>query len=122
LTTTERVALEHLARAFSERIDRAIRAKLLLAVTDGASFTAADHPVGRRNGDTVARLVAHFNRERLAVVTPRYGDGPPVQYCAAQRARILASSSACPTASRAGFPQCLERSAGYAKPGGGVPR
>jgi transposase len=89
LTAAERVALEHLARATSERADRVTRAKLLLAVADGASFTAAAHTAGRRNGDAVARLVARFNREGLAAVTPRYGGGPPVQYGAAERARIL---------------------------------
>jgi hypothetical protein len=59
-------------------------------VAAGASFTAAAHTVGRRNGDAVARLVACFSREGLAAVTPRYGGGPPVQYGAAERARILA--------------------------------
>ena len=90
LTAAERAALDHLARASSERADRVTRAKLLLAVADGASFTAAAHLVGRRNGDAVARLVARFNREGLAAVTPRYGGGPPVQYGTAERARILA--------------------------------
>jgi transposase len=90
LTVAERTALAHLARAASARADRVIRAKLLLTVADGASFTAAAHTVGRRNGDAVARLVARFNREGLAAVTPRYGGGPPVQYGAADRARILA--------------------------------
>ncbi len=90
LTAAERAGLEHLARASSERADRVTRAKLLLAVADGASFTVAAQTVGRRNGDAVARLVARFNREGLAAVTPRYGGGPPVQYAAAERARILA--------------------------------
>jgi transposase len=90
LTVAERTALEQLARATSERVDRATRAKQLLAVADGASFTAAAHTVGRRRGDAVARLVARFNREGLAAVTPRHGGGPPIQYGAAERARILA--------------------------------
>jgi transposase len=89
-TAAERAELEHLAHASSERADRVTRAKLLLAVAVGASFTAAAHTVGRRNGDAVARLVVRFNREGLAAVTPRSGGGPPVQYGAAERARILA--------------------------------
>jgi transposase len=89
LTATERADLEQLARATSERADRVTRAKLLLAVADGACFTAAAHTVGRRNGDAVARLVARFNREGLAALTPRFGGGPPVEYGAAERARIL---------------------------------
>ena len=90
LTAAERAGLEQFARASSERADRVTRAKLLLAVADGAAFTAAAHLVGRRNGDAVARLVARFHREGLAAVTPRYGGGPPVAYGAAARARILA--------------------------------
>ena len=89
-TAAERSALEQLARASSERADRVTRARLLLAVAAGASFTAAAHAVGRRNGDAVARLVARFNREGLPAVPPRSGGGPPVQYGAAERARILA--------------------------------
>jgi hypothetical protein len=85
-TAAERAGLDHLARVSSERADRVTRAKLLLAVADGASFTAAAHMVGRRNGDAVARLVARFNREGLAAVTPRSGGGPPIQYGPTERA------------------------------------
>lgn len=90
LTAAERETLEQLARATSERADRVTRARLLLAVADGASFTAAAQSVGRRHRNAVARLVTRFNREGLAAVTPRYGGGPPRQYGAAERARILA--------------------------------
>ncbi len=90
LTVAERAALEQLARATSERADRVTRAKLLLAVADGASFTAAAQRMGRRHRNAVAELVTRFNREGLAAVTPRSGGGPPVQYGAAERARIVA--------------------------------
>jgi transposase len=89
-TAAERASLEQLARATSERADRVTRAKLLLAVADGASFTAAAQRVGRRHRNAVAQLVTRFNREGLAAVTPRSGGGPPLQYGAAERARILA--------------------------------
>jgi winged helix-turn helix protein len=89
LTAAERTALEHLSRASSERADRVTRAKLLLAVADGASFTAAAQAVGRRSGDAVAHLVSRFNAEGLAAVMPRHGGGPPVQYGSAERERIL---------------------------------
>src|SRR5215212_159405 len=65
LTDAERADLERVARATSERADRVIRAKQLLAVARGASFTAAAHLVGRRNGEAVARLVARFNWDGL---------------------------------------------------------
>jgi transposase len=90
LTAAERATLEQLARATSQRADRVTRARLLLAVADGASFTAAAQRVGRRHRNAVAHLVTRFNREGLAAVTPRYGGGPPLQYGAAERARILA--------------------------------
>lgn len=89
LTATERTTLEQLRRASSERADRVARATMLLAVADGASFTAAAQHAGRRSGDAVAKLVARFNTEGLAAVTPRHGGGPPVQYGSAERERIL---------------------------------
>ncbi|HEY7063141.1 MAG TPA: helix-turn-helix domain-containing protein [Chloroflexota bacterium] len=90
LTGAERAPLEQIARATSERAARVTRAKLLLAVADGASFTAAAQRVGRRHRNAVAQLVSRFNREGLAAVTPRHGGGPPIQYGAAERARLLA--------------------------------
>jgi transposase len=89
LTAAERATLEHIARATSERAARVTRAKLLLAVADGASFTAAAQRVGRRHRNAVAELVSRFNQAGLAAVTPRYGGGPPRQYGPAERARIL---------------------------------
>jgi transposase len=65
------------------------RAKALLAVADGASYTAAATAAGRRSGDGVAQLVARFNQVGLAALDRRYGGGPPVQYGPAARERIL---------------------------------
>ena len=90
LTEAERRDLVGVARATSERADRVLRARVLLAVAEGASFTAAAQRVGRRHGELVARLVARFNAEGLAALTPRHGGGPPRQYDAPARARILA--------------------------------
>jgi hypothetical protein len=89
LTAAERSALETLARAGSERADQVARAKALLAVADGARFTAAARAAGRQSGDAVAHVVARFNRVGLAAVTPGHGGGPPVQYGPAERERIL---------------------------------
>ena len=71
LTPAERASLEQTARATSERADRVTRAKLLLAVADGASFTAAAPRVGRRHRNAVAALVTRVNRAGLAAGTPR---------------------------------------------------
>src|SRR5919202_1435545 len=89
LTAEERSALEQLARAGSERAERVARAKALLAVAAGAPFTTAARVAGRRSGVAVGHLVARFNPEGLAAVDPRHGGGPPVQYRAAERERIL---------------------------------
>ena len=89
LTPAEQAALDQVARASSERADRVARAKALLAVAAGQSFTAAAQTAGRRSGDAVAHLVARFNAAGLAALAPRHGGGPPVVYGGAARARIL---------------------------------
>jgi len=90
LTEGERAALEQLSRASSEPASHVARAKLVLAVAAGQSYTAAARGVGRRSGDAVAQLVARFNREGLAAIAPRHGGGAAVTYGEAERARILA--------------------------------
>ena len=89
LTAAERTEVERVARAGSEEATRVARAKALVAVADGASFTAAAHAAGRRAGDAVAHLIDRFNDEGVAALEPRHGGGPPVRYGAAERARIL---------------------------------
>jgi hypothetical protein len=90
LTEEERGALEQLSRAHSEPASHVIRAQLILAVAAGRSYTAAARGVGRRSGDAVAQLVARFNTEGLAAITPRHGGGAIATYGEAERARILA--------------------------------
>jgi hypothetical protein len=89
LTAGERAELEQIVRAGSERADRVARAKALLAVADGATFTAAATSVGRNAGDAVSHLVARFNREGVAAVTPRWGGGAQSQYGRLEQERIL---------------------------------
>ena len=90
LTASERAELEQIARSGSERADRVARAKAILTVADGATFTAAARAVGRKAGDAVSHLVARFNRDGVAAVSPRWGGGPPVRYGNQERERILA--------------------------------
>jgi transposase len=90
VTTEEREVLERLSRAQSEPASHVARAKALLAVADGQSFTAAARAAGRRSGDAVSELVSRFNREGLAAIEPRHGGGPAVVYGVAERQRILA--------------------------------
>lgn len=89
VTAEERAGLEQIVRAGGERADCVARAKALLAVAAGATFVAAARAAGRRSGDAVAQLVARFNTEGLAAVTPRHGGGVRPQYQAAEQERIL---------------------------------
>jgi transposase len=90
LTDEERSVLAQISRAQSEPASHVARAKELLAVADGASYTAAAQAVGRRSGDAISELVCRFNREGLAAIEPQHGGGPPIVYEVAERQRILA--------------------------------
>jgi transposase len=90
LTDEERLELGCVQRGRSERAERVARASALLAVADGASYTAAAQRAGRRSGDAVAQLVARFNAHGLAALDSRHGGGPARQYGATEQDRILA--------------------------------
>ena len=102
LTAAERSALERVSRAGSERADRVARAKALLAVAAGTSFTAAARAAGRRAGDAVARLVARFNATGVDALEPDHGGGPPTRYGAEERERILREFRRAPDRERDG--------------------
>lgn len=90
LTEEERRWLEKIRRSQAEPAAHVARAKALLAVADGASYTEAAQAAGRKSGDTVSRWVSRFNREGPAAVEPRHAGGPQPIYTAAERERILA--------------------------------
>ena len=90
LTAEEQAALEALSRATSAPTSHGARARALLAVAGGQSYTAAARGVGRRSGDAVAQVVARFNRDGLAAIAPRHGGGAAARYGEEERARILA--------------------------------
>jgi transposase len=90
LTAEEQRWLERVSRWRAEPEGHVARAKALLAVAGGCTYTEAAALAGRRVGDTVAAWVARFNRGGLAAIEPGHGGGPPVRYGAAARARILA--------------------------------
>ena len=90
LDDREREVLEQLSRAQGEPASHVARAKALLAVADGQSYTGAARAAGRRSGDAVSHLVSRFNREGLAAIEPRHGGGPQVVYGVEERKRILA--------------------------------
>jgi len=102
LSDEECSLLDQIACSRSEPAAHVERAKLLLAVADGASYTAAAHSIGRRSNDAVSVLVSRFNHEGLAALAPRHGGGPPTHYGAAERERILAEARRPPERERDG--------------------
>lgn len=96
LTDAERAQLERLSRSSTEPAARVARAKAVLAVANGGSFTAAARAAGRRSGDAVGHLVARFNRVGLAALEARHGGGQPKRYTAEDQARILREARRAP--------------------------
>jgi transposase len=90
LSGLERYELARISRSRNSPVAIVARAKALLAVADGASYTQAAQQAGRRSGDAVSRLVARFNAEGLEGLEPGHGGGPAVVYGEAERERILA--------------------------------
>ena len=90
LTSSERRSLEQLARSHSAPALSVARARALLSVSDGSSYTEAAALVGRALGDSVATWVARFNQVGLAAVERQAGGRPPTQYGPEERDRILA--------------------------------
>jgi len=102
ISSEEQHALEEISRASSAPAAWVLRAKVLLAVAEGANYTEAAQQVGRKSGDAVSQLVARFNEEGLAAVEPRHGGGPVVQYGAVERERIMAEVRRSPDRERDG--------------------
>lgn len=90
LTDTERDALGAISRSRSEPAEHVTRAKALLEVASGASFSEAARRVGRKSGDAIGHLVVRFNDEGLAALASRKSPGRPPTYSDDDRARILA--------------------------------
>jgi len=90
LTPDERIALTRLSRSLSAPAAQVERARALLAIADGASYTAAAHQVGRRHTETLSAWVSRFNRDGLAAVRPGHGGGARIRYGAEAQQRILA--------------------------------
>ncbi len=89
LSEQEERELQRLIKATSERLDLVRRAKALLAVAAGQSFTEAAHQADLKSGAGVGKLVARFNERGLAALSIAPGRGRKVTYTSAQRTRIL---------------------------------
>jgi transposase len=90
LTTDERQELTRLSRSQTAPAAQVDRARALLAIADGASYTATAHLVGRGHTETISAWVSRFNREGLSAVRPHHGGGPRIRYGTHAQQRILA--------------------------------
>ena len=89
LKREEKECLEQISRSRSEPAGQVERAKIILAVANGSSYTDAALAVGRQSNDAVANLVARFNKEGLNALEARHGGGPQPIYNSEERERIL---------------------------------
>src|SRR3982751_4461603 len=105
LSEAERTSLSRLSRSQSAPATQVARARALLAVAKGQSYTAAAQLVGREVGDTVARWVAGFNRDGLAALVPHHGGGHRIRYGETEQRRIMAEVT--------GVPERARQAAGY---------
>ena len=97
LTDDELAVLTRLSRSKSESATRVARASLILAVARGGDYQQAAESIGRRSGDAVSHLVARFNAEGTAALTPRHGGGRVALYDPAAARRILGEVERTPT-------------------------
>jgi Helix-turn-helix domain len=75
----ERNELTGLSHSRSAPAAPVIRARTLLAIAAGRSYTEAALLAGRPTGDTLRDWVSRFHREGMAAVIPRHGGGPPLR-------------------------------------------
>ena len=102
LTDQEREGLLAISRSYNEPAAHVARAKALLAVADGCSFSEAARRAGRRSGDAVGQLVARFNLFGMAALETRHGGGKQPTYTERERQRILQEFERTPDRERDG--------------------
>lgn len=88
LTETEQNSLQRIVKAISERVDVVRRAKALLAVSAGSTFTEAGKQAGMSR-PAATQLVERFNQRGLAVLLLATGRGRKPTYTPADRERIV---------------------------------
>ncbi len=89
LTPQEEQEVHRVAKATSERLDVVKRARALLAVRAGQSFTDAAKGAGYKSGDSISQLVERFNQQGLGALLIAPGRGRKPTYTNTQRARIV---------------------------------
>src|SRR5438270_3849690 len=97
LTDAERVEMTQLSRSQAAPAVEVARARMLLAVAAGDDYQQAARSAGRRSGDAVSHLVARFNAEGLAALTPRHGGGRRPTSGPDDTRRIVTEAARAPT-------------------------
>ena len=90
LTEVEKAKLIQVATSEVDRVERIRRARALLAVAEGQSFTEAARSARMRSSSGVAAIVQRFHERGLAALDTVPGAGRHPIYSAAQRDLILA--------------------------------
>ncbi len=88
LSQREQHALQRIAKASSERVDVAKRAKALLAVAEGKTLTQAGASA-QLSREGVSQLVERFNKLGLAVLVIASGRGRKPTYDGEARTRVV---------------------------------
>jgi transposase len=101
-TASERQDLERIAKAASGRGDQVQRARALLVVSAGQSWTAAARTSGFKSRAGVALLVRRFNERGLAALRIAPGRGRKPTYDLRARAQIVARAQQSPDRERDG--------------------
>ena len=89
LTSEEEKTLQRLIKATSERVDTVRRAKALVAMARGATFTQAAQEAGFKSSETVSQLIERFNTQGLHVLSIAAGRGRKKTYDSQARMRVL---------------------------------
>ncbi len=96
LTQQEREELSQKATSISERVSMGKRAKALLALADGCTFTEAGRQVGMSR-DGVSQLVERFHRRGMQALSIAPGRGRKPTYTSQEHQLILQEVQRCPT-------------------------
>ena len=89
LDNDEVAELERVGRSHTEPSIRVARAKAILAVNQGATYSVAAFLSGRKSDRSVSQLVGRFNQKGLDALDSCHGGGPLIKYGFQERQQIL---------------------------------
>src|SRR2546423_3288199 len=95
LTSDERTELQRRVRSLKIRAEDARRARVILMLADGASYSAIEATVPCYRDD-INRWRRRFLADRMDGLRPRYRGQPPTVLTPAMEARVLAKTRQAP--------------------------